>query len=167
MKSCLNLEQYKYIYLFLSLLQFLAILYLVITFLLKVPWIARRSNRSILKEINPKYSQEGLMLKLHYFGHLTQRADSLEKTVMLGKIEGRRRRGWQRMRRLNGISDSTDMCLSRLQEIVKDREAWGATVHGAAKTGTWLSDWRATTITFLPQLLKVTDGEWVLSVSSK
>ena len=116
--------------------------------LLRVPWTARRSNQSILEEISPEYSLEELMLKLklQYFGHLMWRADSLAKTLMLGKIEGRGRRGRQRMRRLDGINDSMDMGLGRLQELVMDREAWRAVVHRVTKSQTWLSDWGTTTV---------------------
>ena len=113
--------------------------------LLRVPWTARKSNQSVLKEINPEYSLKRLKLKLQYFGHLMWRADSMEKILMLGKIEGRRRRRWQKMRLLDSITDSVDLNWNKLWEIVKDREAWHARVYGVARNWTLLSDWAKTT----------------------
>ena len=112
--------------------------------ILRVPWSARRSNQSILKKINSEYSLEGVMLKLQYFGHLMWTADSLEKTMMLGKIEGKRKRGWQRIRRLDGITDSVDMNLGKLPETVRDREAWCVAAHEVAKNQTQVGDWTTT-----------------------
>ena len=113
--------------------------------LLRVPWTARRSNQSILKEINPQYSMDELMLKLQFFGHLMQRTNLLEKTLILGKIEGRRRRGWQRTRWLDGTTNSMGMSLSKLREMVNNEETWHAAVHEVTKSRTWLNDWTTCT----------------------
>ena len=128
--------------------------------LLRAPWTTRRSNQSILKEVSPEYSLEGLMLKLkpQYFGHLMQGTDSLEKTLMLGKTEGRRRRGWQRMRWLEGITDSMNMKLSKLQKLVMNRDAWRAAVHGVTKSQTWLWDW--TELIYILKAKKKVKKEW-------